>query len=80
MKLKTMLNQSSQKKKNSRLKKRRAVAEIISTMLLMGITISGATTLTYFVNDGFVSGNLESISSVDSSSRNVSLLAYDTRD
>jgi hypothetical protein len=79
MKLKIMLNQSSQKKKNSRLKKRRAVAEIISTMLLMGITISGATTLTYFVNDGFVSGNLAA-SSFDSSSRNVSLLAYDTRD
>jgi len=78
--LKIMSNQSSQKKKNSRLKKRRAVAEIISTMLLMGVTISGATTLTYFVNDGFVSGNLESVSSLDSSSRNVSLLAYDTRD
>ena len=45
-----MSNQFSDKKKVSRLQKRRAVADIISTMLLMGVTISGATTLTYFVN------------------------------
>ncbi len=75
-----MSNQFSEKKKSSRLKKRRALAEIISTMLLMGVTISGATTLTYFVNDGFVSGNLEAASSLDSSSKNILFLAYDTRD
>ena len=80
MKSKIMSNQISEKKKNSRLKKRRGVAEIISTMLLMGLTVGGATTLTYFVNDGFVSGNLSAASSLDSSSRNVSLVAYDTRD
>jgi len=74
-----MSNQLLKKKKNSCLKRRRAVADIISTMLLMGVTISGATTLTYFVNDGFISGNLESVSSLDSS-KNISLLAYDTRD
>ena len=72
--------QISEKKKNSRLKNRRGVADIISTMLLMGLTVGGATTLTYFVNDGFISGNLSAASSLDSSSRNVSLLAYDTRD
>jgi len=80
MKSKIMSNQVSKKKKNSRLKNRRGVADIISTMLLMGLTVGGATTLTYFVNDGFVSGNLSAASSLDSSSRNVSLLAYDTRD
>ncbi len=80
MKSKTMSNQISEKKKNSRLKKRRAVVDIISTMLLMGITVAGATTLTYFVNDGFVSGNLSAASSLDSSPQNVSLLAFDTRD
>jgi hypothetical protein len=80
MKSKTMSNQISEKKKNSRLKKRRAVAEIISTMVLMGVTVTGATTLTYFVNDGFVSGNLSAASSLNSSPQNVSLLAYDTRD
>ncbi len=80
MKSKIMSNQLTEKKKISRLQKRRAVADIISTMLLMGVTISGATTLTYFVNDGFVSGNLEAASSLDSSSKNILFLAYDTRD
>ena len=79
MKLKIMFNQLTKKKKNSCLKSRRAVTEIISTMLLMGITITGATTLTYFVNDGFISGNLEAVS-LDSASKNILLLAYDTRD
>jgi hypothetical protein len=75
-----MSNQISEKKKNSRLKKRRAVADIISTMMLMGVTVTGATTLTYFVNDGLVSGNLSAASSLNSSPQNISLLAYDTRD
>jgi hypothetical protein len=79
MKLKIISNQLFEKKKNSRLNHRRGVADIISTMLLMGVTISGATTLTYFVNDGFVSGNLEAASAFDSS-KNIILLAYDTRD
>jgi len=78
MKSTMMLNQIS--KKNSRLKNRRGLAEIISTMLLMGITVTGATTLTYFVNDGFISGNLYAASSLDSSSTNILLSAYDTRD
>ena len=76
MKSKTISNHIS--KKNSRLKTRRGVADIISTMLLMGVTISGASTLTYFVNDGFVSGNLQA--AAFDSSKNISLLAYDTRD
>ncbi len=79
MKSKIISNQLPEKKKSSRLKKRRAVADIISTMLLMGVTITGATTLTYFVNDGFISGNLEAASAFDSS-KNIMLLAYDTRD
>ena len=70
----------SEKKTHSRLRKRRAITEIISTMMLMGVTITGATTLTYFVNDAFISGNLASVSSLDSSYQNISLLAYDTRD
>ncbi len=80
MKSKTTSYQESKKKKNSRLRQRRAVTEIISTMMLMGVTISGATTLTYFVNDSFVNGNLDSISTSDASSKNIFLLAYDTRD
>ena len=74
-----MSDKTFKKKKNSRLKNRRAITEIISTMMLMGVTVTGATTLTYFVNDGFVSGNLEAASAFDSS-KNISLLAYDTRD
>jgi len=62
------------------LKNRRAVADIISTMLLMGVTVGGATSLTYFVNEGFVSGNLSSASTMGSSYLNILLLAYDTRD
>ncbi len=79
MKSKIISGQTSEKKKHSRLRQRRAVTEIISTMMLMGVTISGATTLTYFVNDSFVNGNLNSIATSDSS-KNIFLLAYDTRD
>ena len=68
------------KKKNSRLKNRRGVADIISTMLLMAVTVTGASTLTYFMNDAFVSGNLGTVSTLESSSLNLLLLAYDTRD
>ena len=80
MKSKTKSNKLFEKKKNSRLKNRRGVADIISTMLLMAVTVTGASTLTYFVNDGFVSGNLGTVSTLDSSSLNLLLLAYDTRD
>ncbi|MBT8243138.1 MAG: hypothetical protein HKP34_05475 [Nitrosopumilus sp.] len=73
-------NQKLEKKKNSRLRNRRAVADVISTMMLMAVTVTGASTLTYFMNDAFVTGNLGSVSSLDSSSLNLLLLAYDTRD
>ena len=73
-------NCSLEKKETSRLRKRRAVTEIISTMMLMGVTVSGATTLTYFMNDAFTSGSIGTATTLDSSSLNVLLLAYDTRD
>jgi hypothetical protein len=66
--------------KNTHLKNRRGVADIISTMMLMAVTVTGASTLTYFMNDAFISGNLGTVSSLDSSSLNLLLLAYDTRD
>ena len=71
---------NSQLEKKSTLCKRRGVADIISTMLLMGLTVTGATTLTYFVNDSFVSGNLATASSLNTATKSVQLLAYDTRD
>lgn len=60
--------------------KRRGITDIISTMLLMGITVTGATTLTYFVNDSFISGNLATASSLDTATKSIKLLGYDTRD
>jgi len=71
---------NSTKTKHSRLRQRRAVTDIISTMMLMGVTVTGASTLTYFMNDAFVSGNLGSASTLDSSSLNLLLLSYDARD
>ena len=75
-----MTDKQSQNKKHSRLRKRRGVADVISTMMLMAVTVTGASTLTYFMNDAFISGNLGTVSTLDSSSLNVLLLAYDTRD
>lgn len=66
--------------KKSKTCKRRGVADIISTMLLMGLTVTGATTLTYFVNDSFVSGNLATAASTNTATKSVQLLGYDTRD
>ncbi|MFB5638962.1 MAG: hypothetical protein ACE5RA_01855 [Nitrosopumilus sp.] len=80
MKIKKQSDQIFEKKKHSRLKNRRGMADVISTMMLMAVTVTGASTLTYFMNDAFVSGNLGTISTLDSSSLNLLLLAYDTRD
>ena len=66
--------------KKSKLHTRRGIADIISTMLLMGLTVTGATTLTYFVNSSFVSGNLAAASSMDTATKSMQLLSYDTRD
>ena len=66
--------------KQSRGSKRRGITDIISTMLLMGITVTGATTLTYFVNDSFISGNLATASSLNTATKSIQLLGYDTRD
>ena len=76
----TSKNLSSTQKKNSRLKNRRGITDIISTMMLMAVTVTGASTLTYFMNDAFLSGNLGTTSTLESSSLNILLLAYDTRD
>lgn len=76
----TIFDIAFEKKTNPRLKNRRGVADIISTMMLMAITVTGASTLTFFMNDAFISGNLGTISTLDSSSLNLLLLAYDTRD
>lgn len=73
-------NFNSKSGKKSKLCNRRGITDIISTMLLMGITVTGASTLTYFVNDSFVSGNLATTSSSNTATKSIQLLAYDTRD
>ncbi len=59
--------------------KRRAVAEVISSLLLVVITVVGAVILTSFLDESFVSGGLAAAGS-DNSLKAVKLIAYDTRD
>jgi len=59
--------------------KRRAVAEVISSLLLVAITVVGAVILTTFLDESFVSGGLAASSS-DSTIKTVKLIAFDTRD
>jgi len=60
--------------------KRRAVAEVISSLLLVVITVVGAVILITFLDDAFVSGSLAVSSGTDSSLKVVKLRAFDTRD
>jgi len=60
--------------------KRRAVAEVISSLLLVVITVVGAVILITFLDDAFVAGSLAVSSGTDSSLKTVKLIAFDTRD
>ena len=59
--------------------KRRAVAEVISSLLLVAITVVGAVILTTFLDETFVSGS-SSLTGSASTMRSLQLLKYDTRD
>jgi len=59
--------------------KRRAVAEVISSLLLVVITVAGAIILTVFLNDSFIQGGLAASGS-DSSVKTIKLVKYDSRD
>ena len=59
--------------------KRRGVAEVISTLLLVAITVAGAVILTSFIDESFVSGSLAVTSGTDTTIKTIRLLAYDTR-
>jgi len=59
--------------------KRRAVAEVISSLLLVVITVVGAVILTTFLDESFVSGGLAA-AGADNTLKAVKLIAYDTRD
>lgn len=59
---------------------RRGVAEVISSLLLVVITVVGAVILTSFLDETFVAGGLSASGGTDTSLKTVRLLAYDTRD
>ena len=61
-------------------KKRRGVAEVISTLLLVVVTVAGAVILTSFLDETFVAGGLSVTSSTDTTIKTIKLIAYDTRD
>lgn len=60
--------------------KRRAVAEVISSLLLVAITVVGAVLLSGFLDESFVQGSLAVSSSQDTTIKTVKLRAFDTRD
>jgi len=59
--------------------KRRAVAEVISSLLLVVITVAGAIILTAFLNDSFIQGGLAASGS-DITVKTIKLVKYDSRD
>jgi flagellin-like protein len=60
-------------------KKRRGVAEVISTLLLVAITVVGAVILTTFIDESFVSGSQAVVSGTDTTIKTIKLVSYDTR-
>jgi len=68
------------KKNSSHFRNRRGLADAISTMLLVMVTVAGSSTLIYFLNDGFVSGNIGTAESMNSGTISLKLLSYDARD
>jgi len=62
------------------LRKRNAVAEVISSLLLVAITVAGAVILTGFLDESFVEGSMAVSSSTDTTIKSIKLRAFDTRD
>ncbi len=60
--------------------KKRAVAEVISSLLLVVITVIGAVILTTFLDESFIAGGLSVTAGTDSSLKTIKLTAFDTRD
>ena len=60
--------------------RRRAVSEIIGTMLLLVITVVGAVMISNFLQDGFFQGVNQNPSGVEASSDSIQLTGFDTRD
>jgi flagellin-like protein len=60
-------------------RRKRAVAEVISSLLLVAITVVGAVILTTFLDEAFISGGLAASGS-DSTIKTIKLIKYDSRD
>ena len=75
------MNQNNLKNQIEKLttKKRSGVAEVISTLLLVVITVVGAVILTTFIDESFVAGSLAVSSGTDVTIKTIKLTAYDTR-
>jgi hypothetical protein len=61
-------------------RKRRAGAEVISSILLVAVTVVGAVILTSFLDETFVAGSLGASSNSDSVIKSVKLVGFDSRD
>jgi len=62
-----------------RVRKRKAVAETIGTLLILAITVAGAVLVANFVRDGFFDVS-QNPSGPDASADSIQLTGYDTRD
>ena len=60
--------------------KKRAVAEVISSLLLVVITVAGAFLIASFLGESFVASSMSLVSSTDTSTNTIQLRAFDTRD
>jgi hypothetical protein len=73
-------NQTKSRIGKSMTRKRRAGAEVISSILLVAVTVVGAVILTSFLDETFVAGSLGASSGSDSVIKSVKLVGFDTRD
>jgi len=60
--------------------KKRAVAEVISSLLLVVITVAGAFLVASFLGESFVSSSMALVTSTDTTVKSIQLRAFDTRD
>lgn len=60
--------------------KRSAVAEVISSLLLVAITVAGAILLSGFLDESFVQGSLAVTSGTETTIKTIKLRGFDTRD
>jgi len=60
--------------------KKRAVSEVISSLLLVVITVAGAFLVASFLGESFVTSGMSIVTSTDTTTKSIQLRAFDTRD